>query len=144
MEVAEVSQFTVPIRQHYFSIRVVLFFAIYRKSVLQAVNDLVTELEQANITCQATITFAESDFKDQLRMLRVRQEETEMCHSWSKSYGSYLLRLYLQHLFIRSELYFSFPSTIHNHSHHFSIWCRSVNKIQGKIMHDFVVCNNAK
>ncbi|KDR18733.1 Gamma-aminobutyric acid type B receptor subunit 2 [Zootermopsis nevadensis] len=35
-----------------------------------AVNDLVTELEQANITCQATITFAESDFKDQLRMLR--------------------------------------------------------------------------
>ncbi|XP_068085262.1 gamma-aminobutyric acid type B receptor subunit 2 [Anabrus simplex] len=35
-----------------------------------AVNDLVTELEQANITCTATITFAESDFKDQLRMLR--------------------------------------------------------------------------
>lgn len=43
-------------------------------------NDLVTELEQANITCQATITFAESDFKDQLRMLRVRNEETEVRH----------------------------------------------------------------
>jgi hypothetical protein len=40
-------------------------------SVFQAVNDLVTELEQANITCQATITFAESDFKDQLLLLRV-------------------------------------------------------------------------
>ncbi|XP_047002677.1 gamma-aminobutyric acid type B receptor subunit 2 [Schistocerca americana] len=35
-----------------------------------AVNDLVTELEQANITCSATITFAESDFEDQMRMLR--------------------------------------------------------------------------
>ncbi|XP_055685134.1 gamma-aminobutyric acid type B receptor subunit 2 [Lutzomyia longipalpis] len=35
-----------------------------------AVNDLVTELETANISCAATITFAETDFKDQLRMLR--------------------------------------------------------------------------
>ncbi|XP_065340349.1 gamma-aminobutyric acid type B receptor subunit 2 isoform X1 [Cloeon dipterum] len=35
-----------------------------------AVNDLVTELEEANITCTATITFSESDFKDQLRYLR--------------------------------------------------------------------------
>jgi hypothetical protein len=50
----------------------VIFAIIYKNSVLQAVNDLVTELEQANITCRATITFAESDFKDQLRMLRVR------------------------------------------------------------------------
>jgi gamma-aminobutyric acid type B receptor len=40
-------------------------------SVFQAVNDLVTELEHANITCRATVTFAESDFKDQLRLLRV-------------------------------------------------------------------------
>lgn len=37
-----------------------------------AVNDLVTELESANISCAATITFAETDFKDQLKMLRVR------------------------------------------------------------------------
>lgn len=37
-----------------------------------AVNDLVTELESANISCAATITFAETDFKDQLRFLRVR------------------------------------------------------------------------
>lgn len=36
-----------------------------------AVNDLVTELESANISCAATITFGETDFKDQLRMLRV-------------------------------------------------------------------------
>lgn len=36
-----------------------------------AVNDLVTELEAANISCAATITFAETDFKDQLKMLRV-------------------------------------------------------------------------
>lgn len=36
-----------------------------------AVNDLVTELESANISCAATITFAETDFQDQLRMLRV-------------------------------------------------------------------------
>ncbi|XP_059477386.1 gamma-aminobutyric acid type B receptor subunit 2 isoform X2 [Neocloeon triangulifer] len=35
-----------------------------------AVNDLVTELEEANITCTATITFSERDFKDQLRHLR--------------------------------------------------------------------------
>lgn len=37
-----------------------------------AINDLVTELESANISCTATITFAETDFKDQIRMLRVR------------------------------------------------------------------------
>ncbi|XP_070150184.1 uncharacterized protein Gaba-b-r3 isoform X2 [Polyergus mexicanus] len=35
-----------------------------------AVNDLVTELEQANITCTATITFAENDYKEQLRTLK--------------------------------------------------------------------------
>jgi hypothetical protein len=58
----------------------VIFSMIYRTFVFQAVNDLVTELEQANITCRATITFAESDFKDQLRMLRVRSEETESNH----------------------------------------------------------------
>lgn len=37
-----------------------------------AVNDLVAELENANISCAATITFAETDFKNQLKMLRVR------------------------------------------------------------------------
>lgn len=36
-----------------------------------AVNDLVTELEGANIKCAATMTFAETDFKEQLLMLRV-------------------------------------------------------------------------
>ena len=36
-----------------------------------AVNDLVTELESANISCAATITFGETDFRDQLKMLRV-------------------------------------------------------------------------
>lgn len=36
-----------------------------------AVNDLVAELENANIKCAATITFAETDFKSQLKMLRV-------------------------------------------------------------------------
>ncbi|KAL6268657.1 hypothetical protein P5V15_001789, partial [Pogonomyrmex californicus] len=36
----------------------------------KAVNDLVTELEQANITCTATITFAENDYKEQLRTLK--------------------------------------------------------------------------
>ncbi|XP_046416567.1 gamma-aminobutyric acid type B receptor subunit 2 isoform X1 [Neodiprion fabricii] len=35
-----------------------------------AVNDLVTELEQANITCTATITFAANDYKEQLRTLK--------------------------------------------------------------------------
>ncbi|XP_055597604.1 gamma-aminobutyric acid type B receptor subunit 2 [Uranotaenia lowii] len=35
-----------------------------------AVNDLVTELERANITCAATISFAETDFKEQLMLLR--------------------------------------------------------------------------
>ncbi|XP_046663781.1 gamma-aminobutyric acid type B receptor subunit 2 isoform X2 [Homalodisca vitripennis] len=35
-----------------------------------AVNDLVTQLEQANITCRATITFAETDFDEQLNMLK--------------------------------------------------------------------------
>ncbi|GLV38311.1 metabotropic GABA-B receptor subtype 3 [Carabus blaptoides fortunei] len=35
-----------------------------------ALNDLVTELEQANITCTATITFAETDLRDQLKVLR--------------------------------------------------------------------------
>ncbi|XP_035782875.1 gamma-aminobutyric acid type B receptor subunit 2-like [Anopheles albimanus] len=37
-----------------------------------AVNDLVTELERANITCAATISFAETDFKEQLKLLRDR------------------------------------------------------------------------
>ncbi|KAL2732571.1 gamma-aminobutyric acid type B receptor subunit 2 isoform X1 [Vespula maculifrons] len=41
-----------------------------------AVNNLVTELEQANITCTATITFAENDYKEQLRTLKVRQATT--------------------------------------------------------------------
>lgn len=36
-----------------------------------AINDLVTELERSNITCTATITFAVTDFKDQMKMLRV-------------------------------------------------------------------------
>lgn len=37
-----------------------------------ALNELVTELERANITCTSTITFAETDLKEQLRVLRVR------------------------------------------------------------------------
>ncbi|XP_062553240.1 gamma-aminobutyric acid type B receptor subunit 2 [Armigeres subalbatus] len=35
-----------------------------------AVNDLVTDLELANITCAVTISFAETDFKEQLKLLR--------------------------------------------------------------------------
>ncbi|XP_021704022.1 gamma-aminobutyric acid type B receptor subunit 2 [Aedes aegypti] len=35
-----------------------------------AVNDLVTDLELANITCAATVSFAETDFKEQLKLLR--------------------------------------------------------------------------
>ncbi|XP_063700563.1 gamma-aminobutyric acid type B receptor subunit 2 [Culicoides brevitarsis] len=35
-----------------------------------AINDLVTELERANISCTATITFAETDFKEQIRLLK--------------------------------------------------------------------------
>lgn len=45
---------------------------VTRASLFQAVNDLVTELEQANITCTATITFAENDYKEQLRTLKVK------------------------------------------------------------------------
>lgn len=41
-----------------------------------AVNDLVTELENANISCAATITFGETDFKNQLKMLRVNTPNT--------------------------------------------------------------------
>lgn len=58
-----------------------------------AVNDLVTELESANIKCAATITFAETDFKEQLQMLRVSLSIEEECyfpqplkHIW-KSFG---------------------------------------------------------
>ncbi|KAK0076482.1 hypothetical protein PV326_010735, partial [Microctonus aethiopoides] len=35
-----------------------------------AVNNLVTELEQANITCTATITFGENDYREQLKTLK--------------------------------------------------------------------------
>uniref|UniRef100_A0A1I8QF15 Gamma-aminobutyric acid type B receptor subunit 2 n=1 Tax=Stomoxys calcitrans TaxID=35570 RepID=A0A1I8QF15_STOCA len=35
-----------------------------------AVNDLVTELEAANISCAATITFGATDYKEQLLLLR--------------------------------------------------------------------------
>ncbi|CAB0001743.1 unnamed protein product, partial [Nesidiocoris tenuis] len=40
-------------------------------NILQAVNDLVTELETANITCKATITFAETEITEQLKALKV-------------------------------------------------------------------------
>ncbi|KAF6210194.1 hypothetical protein GE061_013297 [Apolygus lucorum] len=36
-----------------------------------AVNDLVTELETANITCKSTITFAETEIEEQLRALKL-------------------------------------------------------------------------
>lgn len=36
-----------------------------------AVNDLVTQLERANISCSSTLSFSEIDYKDQLQMLRV-------------------------------------------------------------------------
>jgi len=39
-----------------------------------AVNNLVTELEAANISCAATITFAATDFKEQLLLLRVSKK----------------------------------------------------------------------
>ncbi|XP_055636509.1 gamma-aminobutyric acid type B receptor subunit 2 isoform X2 [Toxorhynchites rutilus septentrionalis] len=45
-------------------------FAENEESHSLAVNDLVTELERANITCAATISFAETDFKEQLKLLR--------------------------------------------------------------------------
>ncbi|XP_060803785.1 gamma-aminobutyric acid type B receptor subunit 2 [Amyelois transitella] len=35
-----------------------------------SVNELVTQLESANITCAASITFAETDFKQQLQQLK--------------------------------------------------------------------------
>ncbi|CAG9129173.1 unnamed protein product [Plutella xylostella] len=35
-----------------------------------AVNELVTQLEAANISCAASITFAETDFKQQLLLLK--------------------------------------------------------------------------
>ncbi|KAI5753319.1 hypothetical protein M8J77_025832 [Diaphorina citri] len=35
-----------------------------------AINDLVTHLEMSNITCRTIITFAETDFMDQLKMLK--------------------------------------------------------------------------
>lgn len=36
-----------------------------------AVNDLVTKLERANISCSTTLSFSEVDYKEQLQMLRV-------------------------------------------------------------------------
>jgi gamma-aminobutyric acid type B receptor len=45
-----------------------------------AVNDLVTQLERANISCTATITFGEANFKDQLQMLRVGNQKIILCH----------------------------------------------------------------
>lgn len=36
-----------------------------------AVNDLVTKLERANISCTTTLSFSEIDYKEQLQMLRV-------------------------------------------------------------------------
>ncbi|CRK94045.1 CLUMA_CG007569, isoform A [Clunio marinus] len=35
-----------------------------------AVNDLVTQLERANISCAATLTFGKTNFRDQLKILR--------------------------------------------------------------------------
>ncbi|GBP83137.1 Gamma-aminobutyric acid type B receptor subunit 1 [Eumeta japonica] len=37
-----------------------------------AANELVTQLEAANITCAASLTFARTDFKEQLRQLKVQ------------------------------------------------------------------------
>ncbi|KAJ8895986.1 hypothetical protein PR048_001327 [Dryococelus australis] len=47
-------------------------FVICNLLLNQAVNDLVTELERANITCPATVTFSETDYEDQMRTLKVR------------------------------------------------------------------------
>ena len=41
-----------------------------------AVNDLVTQLEGSKITCAASITFGEANFKDQLQILKVGQNIT--------------------------------------------------------------------
>jgi gamma-aminobutyric acid type B receptor len=51
-----------------------------------AVNDLVTQLERANISCSATITFGEANFKDQLQMLRVGNQKNISRHlvEWLK------------------------------------------------------------
>ena len=38
---------------------------------LQAVNDLVTELETNNITLLATVTFDANDYQEQMRSLKV-------------------------------------------------------------------------
>lgn len=38
-----------------------------------AVNDLVTKLERANISCTTTLSFSEIDYKEQLQMLRVNK-----------------------------------------------------------------------
>lgn len=46
-----------------------------------AVNDLVTELERANISCAATITFGDANFKDQLKILRVIKYSFDMLDS---------------------------------------------------------------
>lgn len=60
-----------------------------------AVNDLVTELENANISCTAT-TFAETDFKNQLKILRVR---------WHHQHTFYSLAFFWRSSFIISILY---------------------------------------
>ncbi|XP_053692625.1 gamma-aminobutyric acid type B receptor subunit 2 [Sabethes cyaneus] len=54
----------------YFGWDTVATFAENEEGHSLAINDLVTELERANITCAATISFAETDFKEQLKLLR--------------------------------------------------------------------------
>lgn len=44
-----------------------------------AVNELVTQLEDANITCAASITFSEGDFKDQLQQLKLNRVHILKC-----------------------------------------------------------------
>lgn len=38
-----------------------------------AINDLVTKLERANISCSSTLSFSDTDYKEQLQLLRVRK-----------------------------------------------------------------------
>lgn len=35
-----------------------------------AINDIVTQLERANISCSSTLSFSENDYKEQLKILK--------------------------------------------------------------------------
>lgn len=120
-----------------------------------AVNDLVTQLERANISCAATITFGEANFKDQLQMLRVIKKSLSGWHWWKDEESfSVLFRLgipsssttfALKGRLMKLARYFIFSAHLNSKNEGFSVKsiCNSMKIISRYIFHDAAAASSS-